>query len=329
MYPHRIRFFVLLLGGFLSLTVSLSRAATPNQNFDAQANADSQLITRNLNRTFAGNSGFFTSLGWNSPSSGFELLLGPRMELGIDLGADFVSFPSFASLPLGALRSTSIVTMPSNLPAPYTALTGRVVLFHNFDAGVRMTYLPVVNFADTGITTNFIGLGFEARYKILEGVGFPDISLGLSWDTQAGNFSKTSGVNQASTYTDPTSGLVYDVSVVGNSLYSMKWDVRSLGVKMVLGKDLGAAYPFIAVGFQTNTGTVSSNLSGPVTATLSGPPGGGTSTPDITSSSSTIPVDTEPKFAIGIDTGRGFHWTLVGESNGTDVAVDMSFRAQF
>jgi hypothetical protein len=46
-------------------------------------------------------------------------------------------------------------------------------------------------------------------------------------------------------------------------------------------------------------------------------------------SSSQPPVVIEPKYVLGIDIGTGMHWTLVGESNGSDIAASMGLRVQF
>jgi len=329
MGSKRLTFAALLIGCFSNWNVTIVQAGTPNQDFDAQAKLDSQIIADSLNRSFANSAGFFASLGWNNPSCGFESATGTRMELGLDFGLDFISFPSFSSLPLGALSGPAIVHMPVNLPALYPAIMGRITLFNRFDLGVRLTYLPVVTFYDTNITTNFIGYGLNTRLRILQGEGLPDLSLGLSWANQNGNFSLASEADQNSTYKDPTDGLTYNAMVAGRTFYSMNWDVKSFGIKMVLGKNLGFVYPFIALGLQAHSGTISSKLSGSVTETLSGPPGGGTSNPDITASSSGSPIYSEPEYAIGIDSGGSFHWTLVGQSNGTDVAISMGFHTQY
>ncbi|HTC19254.1 MAG TPA: hypothetical protein VK859_00295, partial [bacterium] len=102
------------------------------------------------------------------------------------------------------------------------------------------------------------------------------------------------------------------------------WDTKSFGAQLQVGKDLGIVFPFAAVGFQRNSGSISSVMDGNGTVTVTTP------TPvNLNVTSSAPPVYFEPKFVLGLDFGVGLHWAIVGESNGTDIAGSTSFRLQF
>jgi hypothetical protein len=130
-----------------------------------------------------------------------------------------------------------------------------------------------------------------------------------------------------------SSGTTYNDTLAGSTNFTQSWNVNSFGAKIMVGKDLGVIYPFAAIGFQRNSGSVSANITGTVTETVTDSGGvnqpGSPSTISVTSQSAGTPVIFEPKYVLGFDLGEGFHWAVVGESNGTDIAGSTSFRVQF
>ncbi|HEY5040164.1 MAG TPA: DUF6588 family protein, partial [bacterium] len=223
--------------------------------------------------------------------------------------------------------------LPPVVPIPVPLATIRVGLLHGLDVGLRVAYMPQFNLADLGVGVGYNGWGLDLRYRILDGGQLPTVTVGVSWDTMNGNFSISTNVNQSAIYTDPNNGNQYNDNLTGTTTYQQNWNVKSFGAHLIVGKDLGLLYPFAGVGFQRNSGTVSSSIGGPVTETVTGPlPGNvlqGSSTVTVLAISNAIPVVFEPKFVAGFDVGEGFHWAVVAESNGTDIAGSTSFRIQF
>jgi hypothetical protein len=94
----------------------------------------------------------------------------------------------------------------------------------------------------------------------------------------------------------------------------------------MVGKNLGILYPFAGIGFQRNSGTITSTISG-LTATLDA----SDTNPVPSAVSSSAPVVLEPKYVLGFNLGAGLglQWAVMGESNGTDIAGNTSFGLQF
>jgi len=296
-----------------------SPVGAQTQPFIDQAILDFQGMSDYVNGTFSKSLGFYSTLGWDNPPEVFDILGGPRVEVGVGAGADIIDLPDLNSIPLGALLLQSNLSIPSVIPIPFPVATARVGLMNGLDIGLRLTYLPNVSIPEIGFTADFTGWGLDFRYKILDGVTLPTVTVGVSWDTIQGQFSVSTNVDQTSTYQSQA------VAMSGNSVYSLHWDVKSFGSKLMVGKSLGMIYPFGAVGFQRNSGIVSSSINSNGNVTV-----GGSSAPfDITVNSEAAPAIFEPKYILGFDIGQGLHWAVVGESNGTDIAGSTSFRIQF
>lgn len=300
--------------------------ATPESDFSNAAAGDYQKISDYINGQFAKSMGFFTTLGWNSPAGVFDLLSGPHFELGLGVGADLVNIPNLNSLSLSAINLNSNVSIPAVLPAPFPVITGKVGLMNGLDLGLKFNYLPLVNLPDFGFAANYFGWGLDLRYKILDGAYVPTVTIGVSWDQMKGSLSLATAINQSGTYND--SGTPYSETFTGNNNYTLNWDTKSFGAQLQVGKDLGFLYPFGAIGFQRNSGSITSNMIGSGTLNISG----SLTSPaavNLNVVSVAPPVYFEPKFVLGLDFGVGLHWAVVAESNGTDIAGSTSFRVQF
>jgi hypothetical protein len=297
--------------------------ATVESDFITSAQTDYQNLTNYINGRFAGSMGFVTSAGWNTPTQVFDLVSGPRVEVGVGLGVDFINLPGLNSIALNAVQLSSNANIPAVLPFPFPVITGKVGLMNGLDLGVKFNYLPMVNIPELGFMANFFGWGLDLRYKLVEGATAPTVTVGVSFDDMSGGLSIGTPINQSSTYQD--SG-PHTATVTGSNTYALNWETKSFGAQLQAGKDLGVVYPFAAIGFQRNSGNITSSMTGNGTLTIDADP----STPiNVVGTSSSAPVLFEPKFVAGLDFGMGLHWAIVGESNGTDIAASTSFRVQF
>ena len=324
-FQKAIHLAALVLGvGLLGLE---GARANPMTDFQALADADCKSISDYVNGQFGRSLGFYTSLGWNTPPSVFDFVKGPHFEVGLGAGADVMTFPNLNSLILGALNLNANLNFPAIVPVPFPVATLKVGLFNGLDAGLKVNYLPQVSVPEVGLSANYLGWGLDLRYKILDGPLVPNITACASFDTMNGSFSVNTNVNQTTTYYDSNNSTSYpNTTLQGNSTYTLNWNTRSLGLKVEVGKDLGLIYPFGAIGVQRNSGDVSSTMAVSGTVNV---PGQGSGTVGTSSLSDTQPVIFEPKYVLGFDLGEGFHWAVVAESNGTDVAGSTSFRLQF
>jgi hypothetical protein len=320
---------VLVLG-----PVSFVKASTGTNDFEAQAAVDFQKITDFINSPFQNSLGFFTGLGWNGTPGVFDLTAsplggGPHFELGLGVGADVIGLPSLSTLNLSAIDASSNISLPGWIPIPFPVITARIGLFNGLDIGARCTYLPPV--AVAGINAKYTGWGLDLRYKVLDGLQVPTVTVGMSFDSLNGNVSIATNVNQSSSYYDANDLSTYNVVLTGTTTYALDWNTRSVGAKISVGKGLGILYPFAAIGFQRNEGSVTSTLTGNYSETLSGGANNGSANSVITGKTVGAPVVLEPKYVLGFDIGGGLglHWSVVGESNGTDIAGSTAIRGQF
>jgi len=305
-----------------------ARAQQATAAFITSATGDLQTLTNFLNGPFSQSMGFFTGLGWNTNPTVYDLGLGlgPHFSIGIAAGADFIALPNLNNVNLTYLNAANNLNLPSGVPLPYPVVTARIGLFNGFDAGFRYTYLPPINAG--GFGGNFNGWGIDLRYKVFEGMTVPTVTLSTSFDTMTGNFNvNTSNIDQQVTYT--YNGTTYNGAVTGATNYTLNWVTRSVGAKITVGKSLGVFYPYAAVGFQRNSGTVTSTITPDMMVNLGN---GEPSTPFTTVvSTSGAPVVLEPKYVLGLDLGGGpgLQIAAVGESNGTDVAGTLTLAAGF
>ncbi len=306
-----------------------ARAGQDTTDFINTATADMQTIANFVNGPFAKSMGFFTGLGWNTNPTVYDLTAGPHFSISFAAGADFIGLPNLNNLTgLSVVSAATNFSLPSGVPLPYPVMTARIGLFNGFDAGFRYTYLPPINAGSFG--GNFSGWGIDLRYKIFEGMGVPTVTLSTSYDTMTGAFDvTTSNISQTVTYTDSTSHNSYTGTLTGNSSYSLNWVTRTMGAKITIGKQLGVLYPYAAVGFERNSGSITSTLTGNFTAALGGSEPNTAFTPSV--SSTGAPVVLEPKYVLGLDLGGGpgLQLAMVGESNGTDVAGTLTLAAGF
>jgi hypothetical protein len=226
---------------------------------------------------------------------------------------------------LQVLQSSANVSIPSMVPAPLFAGTVRLGLANGLDIGLKGVYLPAsaTNLFNTGISGQYSGVGVDFRYRIMEARTLPTVSVEVSWDQFNGNLGVSTEAGQVSTFNDPPSS---SVTVSGTTNYALNWNVHSFGAKVLVGKDLLVIYPYVGVGFQRNSGSVVSNVSGQLITTDGSGNTGSIALP-VTSNGS--PLVFEPKYIAGLDFGEGFHWSIIGESNGSDISVSTGFRGVF
>ncbi len=112
-------------------------------------------------------------------------------------------------------------------------------------------------------------------------------------------------------------------SKVKDLIYQEIWDVRSFGVKVMVGKKIGIFHPFGAIGLQRHAGRVESRLTMDLTAQVAANPS--EKVAKVLSRSAEPPI-TQPKFMAGFDLGEGFYWSNLFESNGRDIALSTGFR---
>jgi len=311
---------------FAGAIPSWAQTAAETQ-LDTDITTDVQDILITLNGPFAKGMGLFSSLGWNTPPVIFDLKDGPRVEIGAGLGAQLVNLPDLSSITASMtyLDPGATVSIPTFIPLPFPVATARVGLFNGLDVGGKLTYIPAFDLSAIGIdlSAEMTGFGFDLRFKVVDDPLLPTIAVGGSYDVMEGNVTVSTPLNQ----TFAVGGGSADIS--GTAAYALDWDLQSFGAQVLVGKDLAGFYPFGSIGFQRNSGSVTSSFSGLITNLDAGGGGSGTDRPLAAVVVAQLPVLFEPKFVLGIDVGEAFKWGLLFESNGVDVAGSTSFKGRF
>jgi hypothetical protein len=312
---------LLLLGG-----VGRGAAATANDAFLADLNRDYDVLASYLNGELARTFGFYATLGWPTGPKVLDAVKGPRAQVGIGAGVDLVKV-DLDAVSLEALAAESNIDFPSTLPLPFPVWHGKIGLLRGLDFGLRATGYPRIQKDD--FSTANRGLGFEVRLQALHGPTVPDVSVNLSWDRMQGDVYIYTEVDQQSPYED--GGSSYTATVTGDSVYMNAWDVRSFGLKVMVGRSLGLFHPFGALGIQRHAGRVDSRLTAEVDETLRDSGGVVVGTPTHVSLDlrrSAEPPVTQPKFILGFELGTGFRWSNLFETNGVDKAFATGFRLE-
>lgn len=286
-----------------------------------------QTVMDVINEPFSKSMGLFSTLGWNTSPAVFDLVAGPRIEIGVGVGAQLMNLPD-----LGSLSSMGVTVLPGDvgldiptfIPIPFPVATGRIGLMNGLDAGLKVAYFPEVNIPEIGFAAGFTGIGVELRYKFIQGDLLPDVTVAVSYDSMQGSISVATDVDYV--LADYQGSGPVTVQSNTPTSYALDWDLQSFGAKVQVGKNLGALYPYASVGFQRHSGTVSSTFDGDFQVDFNG------STNNnflINVVSASVPIVFEPKFVGGVDFGEGFIWGLVAESNGIDIAANTNFRLRF
>jgi hypothetical protein len=171
-------------------------------------------------------------------------------------------------------------------------------------------------------------LGFALRYNAIHGLTLPDVSVQVTWDRMRGDASFATDINQQAPYTD--GGTVYTGAIAGQTIYREIWDVRSFGVKVMVGKTVGIFHPYGAIGLQRYAGSIQSKLELDLDGTVTDSSNTVTPLPHIQNTliRSAAPPITQPKYMVGFELGTGFYWSNLFETNGHDYAVSTGFRAK-
>ena len=126
------------------------------------------------------------------------------------------------------------------LPA-YTAEARIGGLFLPFDIGVKFGYLPPIGLWGTDMNMNYLLVGGDIRYALLDGTILPKISLGVGLDYLSGSVGGKVGNQQK-------------ISYGGNSItlekpdVNLKWDTLSLDLKLQISKSFLIITPYLGLG---------------------------------------------------------------------------------
>jgi len=321
----------LSLGALTSAPVAVAAVDinSVNAEYVADVESDYHTVSTFVNGQMARSFGFYSSLGWQVNPTVLDVIKGPRVGVGIGAGVDLLKVSDVNSLQLQVLESGGNIEIPKVLPLPFPVWHVKGGLLKGVDFGIRGGSIPRLKINEGRINFANKSLGMELRCRAIAGKTLPTVTVSATWDRMEGDIYVANDVSQRAEYWDDGTLTWYTGTIEGQTVYHTDWNVRSFGMKVVVGKGFGMAYPFAGVGFQRNAGTVRSSLSVRVHESLTD--GVTTAEQDMALeyASGLRPKVVEPKILLGIDLGSVFYWNFLGETNAKDYAVSTGFRIQF
>jgi hypothetical protein len=310
--------------------LSPATAASPidnaNINFQKDVQSDYDMVSDFVNGQLARSFGFYSGLGWQVNPTVLDLLNGPRIEVGVGVGADLMKLGNVDSLRFKALESGGNIDLPKIMPFPFPVWHLKGGLLKGVDFGLRGGSIPRLRLNEGQFSYVSKNLGMELRCRAIERKDLPTVTVCASWDKLQGDCYANTNVDQKSQYLD--GGILYDVTILGKAVYYTSWNVHSFGVKVLVGKYFGVIYPFAGFGFQRNAGVVHSQLNVKVHESVTD----GVLTPqqdvELNYYNDRRPKVVENKVLCGVELGGPFFWTILFETNGRDTAFSTGFRLQ-
>ncbi len=209
--------------------------------------------------------GFTSTAGNNTPAN---VCAFPGISFGGNVGVTVAQFNinGFKSLSLDYIPVEELAEkMPPNLGIfvinPYlkTGLFG--LPFLKADIGIK--YLPLqfnIKATDTSLDYKNYLFGFDLRTQFLEDSLLSPLGLLaiISLDFISGHFIFTN--TQQSTERVNVNSTDYDLMISGTNKWTIDWNMRSIGLKLIANKSIAFFSPFIGTGINLNTGVLNGNI---------------------------------------------------------------------
>lgn len=265
----------------------------------------------------------------------------PGVEFGGGIG---ISAGKFNAEGLSSLKyeylpaiDTQSADIPKQIPLPAGAFHIKSgffpVLGKNTDLGLRFLALDFgINQKDVSLRAQHYIFGMEQRFLLVkENEAVPFGLLGaLSLDFLSGRVKLA--LKQSETGTSEINETVYDIVSDGKVSVLSEWNVRTIGAKLILNKELFFFNPFAGLGLNFNFGnyTTTAGIESDITITQSGVPSNTASKyAEIKSPYSSEPSLLEARIITGFEIGISvFKWNVTYEWAGEVYSLTTGIRFQ-
>ena len=232
------RIKIVFMAIFLIISVSVGGFALDLSDLQESVNGFSQ--------TLAGSLPFNSTIGLNWSDAWVGKLIPsapPHFGAGLTLGFTTMEFGAISALAdkFDFLLPDMPFEMDRFILPAYTAEVRLGGLFMPFDVGLKFGYLPDTDFLFDAISIDYLLVGADIRYAIMEGnVILPKISLGLGLNYLRGGIGAT-----GPDMTIDHSGGTIDIS---DPHINFQWHTYTLDFKAQVSKSLLIITPYAGVG---------------------------------------------------------------------------------
>ena len=220
-----------------------------------------QKSTANFSEDLAKSLPFNSSLGLNWSDAYIGKLFPsspPHFGIGGSFGFTTMDIPSIKKL--AGLLGYSLPFSADKMFLPaYTAEARVGGLFLPFDVGFKFGYLPPVGLWGTGMNLNYLLVGGDIRYALLDSKVWPKISLGAGVNYLNGAVGGKVGSSQEITYYNGSSE---DHITLEKPDVNLKWNSIALDFTLQISKSfliitpylgLGGSYAWSSAGYSVDT----------------------------------------------------------------------------
>ena len=232
----KIRYFVLIL--FLGLSFS-AYAQMPDLK-------DLQKGVANFSEDLAKSLPFNSSMGlnWSDAYIGkFFPSLPPHFGVGMSFGFTTMKLASIETL--AGYLGYKIPFDMTRMPLPAYTVEGRMGgILLPFDVGFKFGYLPPVGLWGSDTNMDYLLVGGDIRYVVLDKAILPKISVGMGINYLKGGIGAKVGKSMELTYYDGGSQTI----ALEKPELILKWDTVSLDFKTQVSKSFLIITPYLGLG---------------------------------------------------------------------------------
>jgi hypothetical protein len=181
-------------------------------------------------------------LNWSDAYIG-NLFTGAPHHFGVGVSLGFTTIPMAGMKDIaGLMDSSGLPDMDKLIMPAYTAEAriGGIVL--PFDVGFKFGYLNLDSLPLTSINVNYLLVGADIRYAVLEGDVLPKIIVGVGFNYLKGGVGYEIGSSQKFSY-----GSVNEIALSDPKI-NFEWGTKSLDFKAQISKSLLIVTPYLGLG---------------------------------------------------------------------------------
>ncbi len=230
----------------LAATVAVSPLAAQDVSV-----ADLQEAADGLAESFTSALPFNSTVGLNWSDAYIKQF--PHFGAGVVLGATTMDAADVTNT-LEKLGYNDVGDIGDKLPLPAAAFEGRLGGFvWPFDIGFKIGFIPEsvgesISAAASGLTVDYLLVGFDVRYALLKGGGFmPKLSVGGGFNYLKGGVSATADGGKEFSFEDPSDNVLKTIRANDPEI-GLEWETKVIDLKAQASWKFLIFTPYVGLG---------------------------------------------------------------------------------